>query len=239
MADNPNTSNPKSDAPKATPDAAPSAGKTSASGTPAPNVGTSKEEKGGPSGAANAGPARPVNPAGSSAMAGATAGAAAGSAGGTTPGATGPRPVTSHSGAGNARVDTLSYEPQDDWVDKARTWVEDNPALAVLGAVALGLVAGRLIAAAIPEPEPESLADKIEARAKALAKEGRYYADDAGDAIAKQLAVAAAALGEASHVVSKNAKKGYAEAKDVSESIAEAVGHALSKKTSEWLDKLS
>src|SRR5690606_28169865 len=102
-----------------------------------------------------------------------------------------------------------------------------------------GLIVGRLVVMAMPEPEPKTLTGKIEKRAHELAKQGRYVADDAGDAIARQLAIAAEALGEASGAVAKNAKKGYSEAKDFSETIAEAIGEAFSKKASSWLDRIS
>jgi ElaB/YqjD/DUF883 family membrane-anchored ribosome-binding protein len=138
-------------------------------------------------------------------------------------------------------VDRLSLDPadSDDWVTRTKLWVEENPALAIVGAIGIGLLVGRIVTAAIPDPQPKTLTGKIEQRAKELSKQGRYYADDAGDAISKQLAVAAEALSEASHAVSKNAKHGFEEAKDFSESIAEAIGHAFSKKAGDWLDKIS
>jgi len=163
---------------------------------------------------------------------GAPAGSSAGSS---------PRPVTTTPGAGDPTVDRLSLDPadSDDWVTRTKLWVEENPVLAVVGAVGLGLIVGRLVVMAMPEPEPKTLTGKIEKRAHELAKQGRYVADDAGDAIARQLAIAAEALGEASGAVAKNAKKGYSEAKDFSETIAEAIGEAFSKKASSWLERLS
>ena len=138
-------------------------------------------------------------------------------------------------------MDRLALEPadSDDWVARTKLWVEENPALAVVGAVGLGLLVGRIVMAALPDPAPKTLTGKIEQRAHELAKQGRYYADDAGDAIARQLAVAADALAEASGAVQKNAKKGYSEAKDFSETIAEAIGDAFSKKAGDWINKLT
>jgi hypothetical protein len=151
-----------------------------------------------------------------------------------------PRPITSNPAYGDPIVDRLSLDPadSDDWVMRTKLWVEENPALAIVGAIGLGLLVGRIVTAAIPDPEP-SLTDKIERRAKELSKQGRYYADDAGDAIGKQLAIAAEALGVAAQSVSHNAKHGFDEAKDFSEHIAEAIGDAFSKKASQWLDKIS
>lgn len=158
----------------------------------------------------------------------------------TTPGVN-PRPITSTPAYGDPTVDRLALEPadSDDWVTRTKLWVEENPALAVVGAVGLGLLVGRIVTSALPSPEPKTLTGKIEKRAHELAKQGRYVADDAGDAIARQLAVAADALAEASGAVQKNAKKGYGEAKDFSETIAEAIGDAFSKKASDWIDKLT
>ncbi len=163
------------------------------------------------------------------------------------PKATAPRPVVNETGAGYPAVDTLSFEPEEgDWVSQTKRWVEQNPALALLGGAALGLVLGKLVAAAVPDRKPKTLSDRVERRAKMLSKEskryakkGRHYADDAGGAIAEQLAVAAAALGVAADSVGESAKHGYEEAKDFSEHLAETLGHAFSKKASEWLDKLS
>jgi len=151
------------------------------------------------------------------------------------------RPITSNPAYGDPTVDRLSLEPadSDDWVTRTKLWVEENPALAVVGAIGLGLLVGRIVTAAIPDPEPKTLTDKIEQRAKELSKQGRYYADDAGDAIAQQLAVAADALGEAANVVSKNAKHGLDEAKDFSEHIADAIGEAFSKKANDWIKRVS
>ncbi len=151
------------------------------------------------------------------------------------------RPVTTMPNYGDPTVDRLSLEPADseDWVTRTKMWVEENPVLAVVGAVGLGLLVGRVAMAAAPQPAPKTLTDKIEQRAKLLAKQGRYAADDAGDAISQQLAVAADALSEAAHSVSKNAQHGYAEAKDFTETIADAIGEAFSKKASDWMSKLS
>lgn len=69
-----------------------------------------------------------------------------------------------------------SYEMPDDyaaqdWVAKAKAWAEENPALALLAAAGVGLLAGRVVTALIPEPEPPSLLDRVEKRAEVLRKE--------------------------------------------------------------------
>ena len=198
---------------------------TPSTGTPAANVGTTSTDTNG----APKTPATPKTPVTPPTLDTNSVSAAPG------------RPVTSTPNYGDPTVDRLSLDPvdSDDWVTRTKLWVEENPLLAVVGAVGLGLVVGRVVIAAIPDPEPKTLTGKIERRAKDLSKKGRYVADDAGDAISHQLAIAADALSEAAHAVSKNAKQGYSEAKDFSETIAEAIGDAFSKKASTWLDKIS
>jgi hypothetical protein len=212
-----NASKPPAGTPSSTPSSTPSASPTGATGGSTP-------------GAASTKPPSPTSPSSTSppSMKSETNASTA-------------RPITSGPAYGDPTVDRLSLEPadSDDWVTRTKLWVEENPALAIVGAVGLGLLVGRIVTAAIPDPEPKTLTGKIERRAKELSKQGRYYADDAGDVIGKQLAVAAEALGVAAAAVSKNAKEGYDEAKDFSEHIAEVIGDAFSKKASDWLDKLS
>ncbi len=192
-------------------------------GTPAPNVGTTKNV-GTPNADTANGTPKPPPALDTNSVS-----------------AAGARPVTSTPNYGDPTVDRLSLDPadNDDWVTRTKLWVEENPVLAIVGAVGLGLVVGRVVMAAIPDPEPKTLTDKIERRAKLLAKQGKYAANDAGDVISKQLAVAADALSEAAHAVSKNAQHGYGEAKDFTETIAEAIGEAFSKKAGDWMSKLS
>jgi hypothetical protein len=153
------------------------------------------------------------------------------------PGAT-PRPTVRQTGDGYPKVDTLSFDPEDgDWVTSTKRWIEQNPMLAIAGAAAAGLLIGRLVAAAIPDPEPETFGEKVEKRARQLAKQGSYAAADASEVASQQLAVAAEALGEASKAVAQGAKKGYDEAKDFGEFLAETVGQAVATKASKWLDK--
>ena len=149
-----------------------------------------------------------------------------------------PRPAVRQSGDASPKADTLSFDPENgDWVAQTKRWIEENPVLAIAGAAAAGLIIGRLVAAAIPDPEPQTFSDKVEVRARELAKQGRYAAADAGDVASQQLAIAAEALGEASKAVAKGAKKGYGEAKDFGEFLAETVGDAVASKANKWLDK--
>lgn len=135
-------------------------------------------------------------------------------------------------------VDSASFDPEGvDWVVRVREWVEDNPILAVAGAAVAGLVIGRVVAALIPEPEPETLKSQIERRAKELAKQSKSVAGETSEVVSAQLSAAAEALSEASKTVAKGAKKGIGEAKDFGEYLAETIGDALAAKASQWLDK--
>lgn len=61
------------------------------------------------------------------------------------------------------------YADQD-WVTKTKAWVEEHPGLAILAATGIGLLAGRIVTALLPDPEP-TLADRVEKKAKVYKKE--------------------------------------------------------------------
>ncbi|MDT0632918.1 hypothetical protein RQM47_12505 [Rubrivirga sp. S365] len=61
------------------------------------------------------------------------------------------------------------YADQD-WVTKTKSWVEEHPGLAILAATGIGLLAGRVVTALLPDPEP-TLADRVEKKAKVYKKE--------------------------------------------------------------------
>jgi hypothetical protein len=148
-----------------------------------------------------------------------------------------PRPAVGDTGEGYPETDNLSYEPEGrDWLTLSRRWIEQNPGLAMVGAAAAGLLIGRLVAAAIPEPEPETFTEKVDRRARLLAKEGRYAASDAGEAVSQQLSVAADALSDAAKAVATGTRRGYSEAKDFGEFLAENIGSAIAARANKWLD---
>ena len=79
------------------------------------------------------------------------------------------------------------YEMPDDyadrdWVTTTKGWVEEHPALAILAASGIGLLAGRIVSGLFPDPEP-SLTDRVEKRAKVYKKEaakrGKAYKKEA------------------------------------------------------------
>ena len=152
----------------------------------------------------------------------------------------------------------------EDWLETAKQWVEDHPGLAVLAAAGTGLVVGRLVTALFPDPEPPTLAERVEARAKVLQKEagkqakrlgkdarkqGTVYkkqalafADDAGDSLQASLHRASEALREAAAKAGDAAEDGYEKSKDLAETIADAakvaVTGVLASKIDDWVGKV-
>ena len=119
---------------------------------------------------------------------------------------------------------------------------------------------GRLVAAAVPEPEPATLGDKLRTRAgelskdaekyakvarkqaKAYSKEAKVIAHDASESAQEQLARAAEALGEAQSSIAHAAHEGYDKTKDLGDVVADAVKAAVAgvvvKKADSLIDKI-
>lgn len=137
------------------------------------------------------------------------------------------------------------YELLDDYAADAlkavKNWVEENPTLAIAAAAAFGFVAGRLITALSPEPEPQSLTERVEVRARKLRKGAAHYADDAGDVLSHKLKVAADALSDAAETAAHKAEAGYERSKDLADVVADAakaaVAGAVAKKADSWLSR--
>ena len=66
---------------------------------------------------------------------------------------------------------------------RARTWVEDNPTLAVFLALGAGIVAGKLLTAAFRPPPPPSLGERIRRQSNQLARQAKGYAHDVGGSL--------------------------------------------------------
>jgi hypothetical protein len=146
-------------------------------------------------------------------------------------------------GAGAPSYDYSSYYlPEDDadsLVVRARTWVEENPLLAIAGAAGIGLLFGRAVLSAIPEPEPPSLAERVEKRTRVLRKDAEKYAKQAkktakkkskvygkkaevvtaagGALLAERLHAAAEAISDAADHAAEYAETGYERAQDYAE----------------------
>ena len=154
------------------------------------------------------------------------------------------------------------YEMPDDYADedpvaKVKAWVEANPGLAIVGAAGVGLLAGRLVTALLPDPEPASLADRVESRARTLRKQAKKkgkkvqaeaasYANTAGDTLQDSLHRAAEALKDAASKTASTAgdyaEDGYEKSRDLAETIADAakvaVTGVLATKVDDWMNKI-
>ncbi len=168
--------------------------------------------------------------------------------------------------AGQVVAPTASeYEMPDDYanespVDKVKSWAEEHPGLALLAAGGIGLVVGRILIGITPDPEPPSLAARVEKRAKVFKKQAKgSYAeakDSAGDAAAASaaaLAAAAVALREAAENAGHRAggftedgvdrakhlaEDGVDKAKELADVISDAVRHVVDTGVDGWLKKI-
>ncbi|MEM0961340.1 MAG: hypothetical protein AAGK21_02210 [Bacteroidota bacterium] len=150
------------------------------------------------------------------------------------------------------------YEMPDDYasqdtIGQLKDWVVANPGLAVVGAAGVGLLVGRLVTALFPDPDPPSLADRVEERARQLQKEAKRhgtkargeiasFASDAGDTLQEKLHHAADALKDAADTAGDAAEDGYEKTKDLAETIADAakvaVTGVLASKIDDWVGKV-
>ncbi len=150
------------------------------------------------------------------------------------------------------------YEMPDDYVTDdpiatVKAWVEAHPGLSVLAAAGIGLVVGRVVTGLFPDPEPPSLADRVEKRAHQLQKEakkrGKVYKKEAaafasttGDSLQDNLHRASEALREAASATGHVAEEGYEKTKDLAETIADAakvaVTGVLAAKLDDWIGKV-
>jgi len=137
--------------------------------------------------------------------------------------------------------------------DKVKAWAEANPGLAVLSAAGIGILAGRILTGMAPNPEPPTLAERVESRAKVLqkeaAKKGKVYkkeasafAEDAGDTISEALDRAAEAIRDAAGTAGDYAEDGVEKTKDLAETVSDAVKVAISgivaTKIDDWVDRV-
>lgn len=155
------------------------------------------------------------------------------------------------------------YASDQDALGKVKAWAEAHPGLAVLAAAGSGLLIGRIVTALFPDPEPPSLAERVEKRAKVFKKEAKKeskllekqakkrgkvlkkqgkefhagalaFADDAGDSLQEALHRASEALREAAHTAGDAAEEGYEKTKDFTEHMADAIKDALTAKIDDW-----
>lgn len=119
---------------------------------------------------------------------------------------------------------------------RAKSWVDENPTLAVFLGIGAGILTGRLLSGAF-RPEPPPLPVRARKRAELLAREGGDFASELSSVIAQQISRAVHEAGSASASAArrggKAAEKFGREARSVGEDVsrrAERAGKDLSKR---------
>ncbi|MEM1054015.1 MAG: hypothetical protein AAGI52_00695 [Bacteroidota bacterium] len=161
------------------------------------------------------------------------------------------------------------YEMPDEYasgspVEKVKQWAQAHPGLALLAAGVSGLVIGRILVGIASEPEPETFADRVEARARQLSKEARGSFEEAKDSAGEAATASAAALTAAAVALKDAADRakhkaedwaedapdkareiaedGTEKAKDFAEAVGDAVKVAvtgvIAKKAADWVGKI-
>ena len=171
------------------------------------------------------------------------------------PSATGGADAPAFSSPSPASYEMPDDYATDDWVATTKDWVEEHPALALVAAAGVGILAGRIVGALFPDPEP-SLADRVEKRAKSMRKDlkkeakqrrkdikkyrkqakkrGEVYkkdasafAHDAGESFEDLLGRASTSIRDAAHSAGEVAEEGVEKTKDLAETIADAAKVAV------------
>lgn len=115
---------------------------------------------------------------------------------------------------------------------QVRSWVEENPTIAVALAVGGGLLLGRALGAAFSPPPPPSLGDRIKGGAYELGDK----ASSIGEELLKSAAVAGAAIAAGSTAAAHEAGKGARKAGEVVSDYATTAQHRLSDLTDDAED---
>ncbi|MFQ5572540.1 MAG: hypothetical protein ACE5G0_22935, partial [Rhodothermales bacterium] len=71
---------------------------------------------------------------------------------------------------------------------QARTWVEENPTLALFLALGAGIAAGRLLSEALKPAPPPPLSQRFKAQGRELASQARHYAEEVSDVVSDRAA---------------------------------------------------
>lgn len=133
----------------------------------------------------------------------------------------------------NVRVE-LSKIDFDQARTRAKSWVDENPTLAVFLGIGAGILTGRLLSGAF---RPDPLPVRARKRAELFAREGGDYASELSSVIAKQISRAVHEAGEAGASAARRggraAEKFGREARSVGDDVsrrAEKAGKNLSKR---------
>ncbi len=135
----------------------------------------------------------------------------------------------------NVRIE-LSKIDFDQARTRAKSWVDENPTLAVFLGIGAGILTGRLLSGAFT-PEPPPLSVRARKRAEILAREGGEYAGELSSLIAHQVARAVHEAGETGAAAAKRggeaAERFGREARSLGDDVsrrAEKVGKDFSKR---------
>jgi ElaB/YqjD/DUF883 family membrane-anchored ribosome-binding protein len=134
--------------------------------------------------------------------------------------------------------------------DHVREWVNDYPTVAVAAVSALGILVGSILATALAPKRPKTFSEKVELRARELARQAqRYareaggYAKEAGDDLSRRAHGAARVVEGRMVDASRMARERIEQAGDLSEMIGDAVRAAVvtvvSKKVNDWVRHLA
>jgi ElaB/YqjD/DUF883 family membrane-anchored ribosome-binding protein len=119
---------------------------------------------------------------------------------------------------------------------RTRTWVEENPTLALFLTVGTGLLVGRIIVKALTPAPPPPLPKRLQARGKMLASQAQDYAYDLGDIISDRTADAVSVL---SRKASQATEAAIRRAHELGEDVARQAGVVSEQATdraAEWGD---
>lgn len=108
-------------------------------------------------------------------------------------------------------------------------WLKDHPTATVVGALGFGVVAGRLLMG--PSEPPPTFSERAEAMAREMAKEARYRAGEAGEAVSK-------AFGETAHTASKQFEETTRTAERAGRDLAATINRQK-RENPEMMDRLT
>lgn len=117
---------------------------------------------------------------------------------------------------------------------RTRTWVEENPTLALFLAIGTGLLVGRVITKALTPEPPPTLAKRLQARGKTLASQAQGYAYDLGDDISDWTSDAVSVLSRKAGKATEAAiRRAHAMGEEVARQAAEVSEHAT-ERAADW-----
>jgi len=115
---------------------------------------------------------------------------------------------------------------------RARTWVEENPTLAVMLALGAGVVVGRIVSEALKPAPPPPLSARLKMQGQALASQARHYAHDMGDVVSERAAEIGDVLGRRARELGEDVTRRTKElGEDLTRRAASAVAEASEQAT--------